>query len=154
MAFTFMASSCTVQLNVESATVQDWVGGAAGSGGGSNYVVSLSKKGNSDITISSIWLGDRERGVLADFRIFADSSGRIVKQVSSEMELFRVEMSVKNRRRMNRDDAGGIEGEQDAIPGLPQEFEKGLIINYLDGKGKEGHLVVQDFTKLEPLIYP
>lgn len=149
-----MASSCTVQMNVESATVQEWIGGAAGSGGGSKYVVSLSKKGNSDITINSIWLGDREKGVLADFRIYADSSGRIVKKVSSDMELFRVEMSVKNRRRMNRDDVGGIEGEQDAIPGLPQEFEKGLIINYLDGKGKEGHLVVQDFKKLEPLIYP
>lgn len=154
IAITFLASSCSVQYAVESATVQEWVGGAPGSGGGSNYVVSVGKKGSSQVTINSVWLGDREKGVLADFRVFADSSMRTVKNDGFDLAMFRVETSVKNRRRETRDDPGGIEGEQAAPSGLPAEFQKGMVINYINSKGKEGHLIIQDFKRLEPLIYP
>ncbi len=154
IAISILASSCSVQLTVQSATVQEWVGGAPGSGGGSKYAVAISKTGNSEISIRSVWIGDREKGVLADFRIYADSSGKIVKQVSPEISFFRVETSVQNRRRENRDDPGGVQGEQKAIPGLPDEFQKGMVITYFDNKGKEGKLIVQEFKRLEPLIYP
>ncbi len=154
VAFSILSSSCSVQLTLRSATVQEWVGGAAGSGGGSKYIVAISKTGNSEVSINSVWLGDREKGVMADYRIFADSSGRIMKQIPPETGLFRIEMSVQNRHRESRDDAGSKQGEQKTTFELPDGFQKGLIITYSDKKGKKGQLVVQEFKRLEPLIYP
>ena len=147
-----LMSGCATQLSLESATVQEWVGGAAGSGGGSKYVVTVNKKGGKQVNISSVWIGNREKGVMAKANIF--TGNRMVNKISADMEQFRLEMSLTNRRRQGRDDPGGVVGEQPANPNLPEEFKKGIIIRYTDHKGKEGQLIVQDLKRLEPLILP
>ncbi len=117
-------------------------------------MVFISKKSGQSLEVNSVWIGDREKGILADYRIFADSSGKMVNKVGDEMGLFRLEMSVQNRRRSGRDDAGGVEGETKAQAGLPEGFQKGILIEYTGHKGKKGYLIAQDLKRLEPLYYP
>gem|GEM_PF-4034190 len=143
-----------MKYTVEKATQQDWVGGAAGSGGGTKYVVTLNKTSGKETAVQKIWLGNREQGQEVQFQILDADAEMIRQSIPSEAESFRIQFSVRNMRRTSRDDAGGVANNGKAPNDLPADFTQGAVIYMQHSGEKMTTLVVNDFERLEPLIYP
>lgn len=150
----FVLSGCSMKYTVEKATQQDWIGGAAGSGGGTKYLVTLTKSAGKDAVVNKIWVGDREQGQKVQFQIVDAEAEMIRKSMPTEASTFRIQFSIQNKRRTSRDDAGGVANTENAPDDLPDDFTQGAVIYMTHGEGKQVALVVNDFERLEPLIYP
>lgn len=152
----FLLTGCKTNYEVAHATKQQWFGGAAGSGGGVNYSISIEKPSKSEVKVDKVYVGDREKGQYVPFRFFNDSSKTTTMLVPTGVTLFRVEFAerIPGQRQPNMETFGD-EPLQDAAPkGLPEDFNQGVVLFLSDGKGTSSLMTVQDFKLLEPLAYP
>lgn len=157
--FLLLLTGCGSTYQVQKATSQSWMGGAAGSGGGVNYRVFIAKTGKDAVSIEKVWLGTAEQGWNTQFRVYADSSRQFLQdsKADADVNLFRIEFAELTPPPPNP--RGHNVGPQlppyDTPPAdLPAEFKKGAVIYYVNGKGQSGQWVVQDFQRLEPIAYP
>lgn len=150
---------CTAPAKIEKATSQVWHGGAAGSGGGKNYLVYVAKPSKVEIVIDQVWLGDREKGWLLDFRV-------LYKDLANAMNNHTAPAGVTNFtvdfREIFPAPPNPRGGEQrpgfvkpfDAPPtDLPEALDKGAVIYYHAG-GSKATWVINEFQALETLNYP
>ena len=155
-------SGCTPTSNtVQKATAQKWYGGVAGSGGGRIYRVFIKKSPKSNLQITQVFIGNNSEGIQIPFRIFQDSSRTELKEgeIAAGLNLFRIEFSETFPGRA----APGFENDNPppnqglikvkAPTPLPESFDKGVVISYLN-KGKKEFWVITNFENLPPLAYP
>ena len=156
----FLLSGCSPKMKVTNSTMQHWMGGAAGSGGGTNYAVLVSKPTDGVVKIEKVWLGDREKGIWPRFSVQKDSSGTRYgdKTAPAGIECFTVSFSKNNPARPDpRNDLNegpNIPKDEPAPTDLPEDFSSGAVIFYSYGTKLGGTWIVNDFTVLQPLAYP
>ena len=149
---------CGGEFTLIEATSQDWMGGAPGSGGGTNYVVKIQKPENMAAQVVSVWLGDRKEGKRFEtVTVYAGEERYILKdgKVPAENPTFRVEFTAYNAGRPNNPEAGMPQMESnpkvtEAPADLPEAFTKGALIQFASGKV----LFVPEFKEMEQLIHP
>lgn len=154
-------SGCSPKLKPVTATSQKWYGGAAGSGGGVNYAVSVTKPEAAKISVDKIWLGDNEKGIWADFSVWKDSSRTRFgdKVVPESVSLFQVKFEeVFAGRPMG---PGNRNGEPpsgpetiDAPEEIPGDFQGKALIFLTQLPNKTLLIPVEQFTPLQPIAYP
>lgn len=156
IALVFLLGGCKSSYQVSEAMMQEWFGGAAGSGGGIRYKVFVEKPSKLEVSVEKVWVGDRENGQLVPFRFFNDSSKTTTMKVLPGVQLFRVEFDerIQGQRPPNMETYDEENRQDEAPTDLPGDFVKGAVIYLKDGNGKVTPLAVQDFERLEPLAYP
>ncbi len=151
-------AGCAGTMKVEKTTTQVWHGGAAGSGGGKNYKVYVSKAASMEVTFDKVWIGDRERGWLPDFRVlYPEVADRLRNHVAPKgVTTFTVEFAEVYPGQPNpRGEPRPTVVKPFDIPpsDLPESFDKGAVIYYRVGNNP-GVWVVTEMEILEPLNYP
>ncbi len=152
-----MLASCGGTAKVVKSTSQVWHGGAAGSGGGKRYEVTLDKPANMEVKIEKVWIGEREKGWLPRFNVIPQTSDTANHQVAHRgVTNFTVKFS---------ETYPGQPGPREAprpvavVPfdnppsDLPAAFTHGAVIYYQIGK-QSGTWIVSDFEALPVLNYP
>lgn len=152
-------------LTLESATMQEWAGGAAGSGRGTTYRIIVKKKPKKAIKVSSVWVGDAENGRTIDFTVSTAPKDSKDVNVSDKVEditnadkiLIEATLRIPGQKRRLPDDPETPEEEN------PKQTEKQVCgiegfkgegyITYSMGK-KIQYLVIDKFQKLEKVFYP
>ena len=155
----FGIAGCAGTASVTKTTSQVWHGGAAGSGGGKNYKVYATKSPKLAVTVDQVWVGDREKGWLPDFRVvYKDlANGLRNHDAPAGVTAFTVEFGEvypgqpNNPRGETRPVA--IRPFDPPPTDLPPSFDKGAVI-YLHLANKATTWVVAEMEILEPLNYP
>ena len=150
-------TGCKTNFEVARASKQEWFGGAAGSGGGINYKVFLTKPEKSEVKVDKVYVGDREKGQYVPFRFFNDSTTTTTTMmVPSGSTNFRVEFSeqIQGQRQPRMEVSDPTPLQDDAPADLPEDFKKGVVLFLSDGNGKPSIVTVQDFKRLAPIAYP
>ncbi len=152
-------SGCVGSATIEKTTSQVWHGGAAGSGGGKNYKVYVSKSKSLAVVIDKVWVGDREKGWLPDYRVvYPDLANGLRNHAAPEgVTTFTLEFAEVYPGQPNNP-RGEIRPVMvkpfDQPPtDLPSSFDKGAVI-YLHLASKATVWVVSEMEILEPLNYP
>lgn len=149
---------CAGTAKVDKATSQVWHGGAAGSGGGKNYKVYVSKSAQLEITIDQVWIGDREKGWLPDYRVvYAGLANGLRNHAAPKgVTAFTVEFGETYPGQPNpRGEVRPVAMKPFDNPpnDLPETYQQGAVIYYHAG-GKAAQWVVSEMEILEPLNYP
>jgi hypothetical protein len=149
---------CAAPAKVEKATSQKWHGGAAGSGGGINYVVYVAKPSNLEIVIDQVWVGDREKGWLLDFRVLYPNLTNLQSNHTAPKGVTAFTIEFREITPGPPNPRGDVRPNQvkpfDSPPGdLPETFDKGAVVYYRAGSDK-ATWVISDFQQLETLNYP
>lgn len=152
-------------LTLESATMQQWAGGAAGSGRGINYRIIVRKKAKKPIKISSVWVGDAQNGRTIEFTVTTAPKDSKDSNISDKLE------DLTNADRLQIEATLRIPGQKRRLPDdpdppeeeTPKQTEKQVCaidgfkgegyIAYSTGK-KIQYLVIDKFEKLENIFYP
>lgn len=152
-------------LTLESATMQEWAGGAAGSGRGTTYRITAKKKAKKAIKISSVWIGDAQNGRTIDFTVTTAPKDNKDVNLSNKTEditdadkiLIEAVLKIPGQKRRLPDDPETPEED------TPKQTEKQICaiegfkgegyIAYSMGK-KVQYLVIDKFEKLEKIFYP
>ncbi len=152
-------------LTLESATMQEWAGGAAGSGRGTNYRIIVRKKAKKAVKISSVWIGDAQNGRTVDFTVTT------VPKDSKDVNLSDKAEDITNADKLQIEATLRIPGQKRRLPDdpeipeeeTPKQTEKQVCaIEGFKGEGyvaysmgkKVQHLVIDKFEKLEKVFYP
>lgn len=151
-------------LTLESATMQEWAGGAAGSGSGTNYRIIVRKKANKAIKISSVWIGDAQNGRTIEFTVTTAPKDNKDVNLSDKVE------DLTNADKLQIEATLRIPGQKRRLPDdpevpeeTPKQTEKQVCgiegfkgegyITYSMGK-KVQYLTIGKFEKLEKIFYP
>jgi hypothetical protein len=153
-----MLAGCAGTAKVEQSTSQVWHGGAAGSGGGKNYKVTVSKSASLEVMIDKVWLGDRERGWLPEYRVMYKGAPNGMRNhlapkgvTTFTLEFAEVHPGQPNPRGEGRPVA--VKPFDNPPSDLPEGFDKGAVI-YCHVGNNAVVWTVSDFVVLEPLNYP
>lgn len=133
--------SCDQQqaLPLLTATSQAWSGGAAGSGRGTNYEITVGIHVATDYTFDSLWVNERRVKVEVNQR---KSNGDSLVLSATDMA-----QSIRNMQ-----DLENQSGEVSPIPFPLAVTAEGVLGYYY--KGKRQYLTIQSWTKLKPIYYP
>lgn len=149
-----LLAGCSGRLELGKTTSQKWHGGAAGSGGGTNYRVELKKPKKSRLEIERVWLGDTQKGWMPTFAFEApavsEDNAHIAKEGHGNCILKFTETYLGQ---IDEDRAKPEERIVAAPSDLPEGFEKGIVIWYKHNETK-GQWVITSVEQLEPLYYP
>jgi hypothetical protein len=152
-----LLAGCGGTAKVVKSTSQKWHGGAAGSGGGVYYQVTLSKPANMRIEIEKVWLGEREKGWLPRFNVLpqpSDTANQHVAQIGITEFTVKFSESKPGQPGPREAPRPNVVVPFDNPPAdLPDEFTHGAVIYYQIGQQK-GMWVVSEFEILPPLNYP
>jgi hypothetical protein len=158
LGMAWILAGCTGTATVEKATSQTWQGGAAGSGGGINYMVYVAKPSKLAFVVDRVWLGDREKGWLLDFRVMYKGLANGINNheaptgVTACMVEFRETFPGQpNPRGESRPSV--VKPFDNPPQDLPATFDKGVAVYYHLGS-KADTWVIADFQVLETLNYP
>ncbi|HEX2900198.1 MAG TPA: hypothetical protein VHS96_10810 [Bacteroidia bacterium] len=150
-------AGCTVTMKVVKSTSQTWHGGAAGSGGGKNYLVTLTKPANTVVEITQVWIGERDKGWLPRFQVLPQTSDTADFHVAGKgVSEFTVKFGEVFPGQPGPRDAPrpvGVVPFDNPPNDLPDGFTHGAVIYYQTGKQK-GTWIVSEFEVLPPLNYP
>lgn len=152
-------------LTLESATMQEWAGGAAGSGRGTNYRIIVRKKAKKAVKISSVWIGDSQNGKTIDFTVTT------APKDSKDVNLSEKAEDITNADKLQIEATLRIPGQKRRLPDdpetpeeeTPRQTEKQVCaIEGFKGEGyvaysmgkKVQYLVIDKFDKLEKVFYP
>lgn len=152
-------------LVLDSATMQEWAGGAAGSGRGTNYRIMVRKKAKKAVKISSVWVGDAQNGRTIDFTVTTAPKDSKDVNLSDKAEditnadklLIEATLRIPGQKRRLPDDPETPEEE------TPKQTEKQVCaIDGFKGEGyvaytmgkKVEYLVIGKFEKLDKIFYP
>lgn len=155
----FWMAGCVGSATVQKTTSQVWHGGAAGAGGGKNYKVYVSKSKNLEVMVDRVWVGNREKGWLPDYRVVYQglANGLRNHAAPAGVTTFTVEFGEifpgqpANPRGEIRPVM--VKPFDPAPTDLPDSFEQGAVI-YLHLANKATVWVVGEIEILEPLNYP
>lgn len=160
MVFLLLAlacAGCTGSAKVETATSQVWHGGAAGSGGGTHYVVNVTKARRLVVRVEKIWVGERDKGWLPRFFISPQPNDTADFHVApAGITAFTIKFSVNTPGQpFPRGNAQlPVVAPFDHPPhDLPADFTHGAVL-YYSVDGKRGMWVVREFEALQPQNYP
>lgn len=132
-------------LKVLEATSQEWAGGTFESGYGTNYKITMKARGGSDkLSVHDLWVGEDYFEVKAvkdptrrhDFNFEKRDSIYVFAKVT-----------------FKPDKEGQYAKEFNADKPCPIEFNGAALLGYT-WKGKQKYLKIEEFEKLEKLIYP
>lgn len=155
-----LLAGCSPKIKLTEATAQRWMGGAAGSGGGTNYAVTISKPESKEIRIDKVWLGNRAEGTWPKFALQEKLDGPRLKDpvAISGNGQYIVVFSMVNPRMQNpnltMDEGPKTPTLEKAPADLPTDFVEGAVIYYSFGTKIAGHIIVNEFRYLDPLAYP
>jgi hypothetical protein len=152
-------------LTLESATMQEWAGGAAGSGRGTTYRIIVKKKAKKAVKVSSVWVGDAQNGRTIDFTVTTAPKDNKDVNLSDKME------DIANANKILIEATLRIPGQKRRLPDdpeipeedTPKQTEKQVCgIDGFKGEGyvaysmgkKIQYLVIDKFEKLEKIFYP
>lgn len=152
-------------LILESATMQEWAGGAAGSGRGINYRIIVRKKAKKAVKVSSVWVGDAQNGRTIDFIVTTAPKDSKDVNISDKVE------DITNADKLQIEATLRIPGQKRRLPDdpeipeeeTPKQTEKQVCgIEGFKGEGyvaysmgkKVQYLVIDKFEKLEKVFYP
>lgn len=153
-----LLAGCAGTVKVEKTTTQLWYGGAEGSGGGKNYKVYVSKSANIDLKVDQVWIGDREKGWLPEYRLlYKDVDNRLRNHEAPKgVTMFTVEFAeiYPGEPHPRGEVRPTVVKPFDHPPlDLPASFDKGVAV-YCH-VGKEARVwVITEMEALEPLYYP
>lgn len=159
-----LLGACAQTYTIDRATSQKWVGGVMGAGGGTRYLVQVTKKGNKAFKVDNVWLGNREKGYLLDPYVSRDMTKNQLKdgEVPADVKMVRIGFETRWTSRMggprqdpsDEDDDERKDQPYDPVPdNLPGDFQKGAVIFYT-ANGTQKSWIVTQFDKLEPIAYP
>ena len=133
--------SCDQQesLPLLAATSQAWSGGAAGSGRGTNYEITVGIHIATGYTFDSLWVNERRVKIEVNER---KSSGDSLVLSATDMT-----QSIRNMQDLEKQN-----GEVLPVPFPIPVTAEGLLGYYY--KGKRQYLAIQSWTKLKPIYYP
>lgn len=156
----FSLIGCAPKMSINHATLQNWMGGAAGSGGGTNYEVKLEKSAKQIIKIEKVWLGNRDEGIWPRFAVKQTASGpRLTNPIAEAgwTEYFIIFSKVNPNRpnpHQDLDEGPNVPKPEPAPSDLPKDFVSGAVIYYTFGTDIVNQISVNEFTALDPLAYP
>lgn len=152
------------KLTLESATMQEWAGGAAGSGRGTNYRIIVRKKAKKSVKISSVWVGDAQNGRTIEFKVTTAPKDSKDINLSDKVE------DITNADKLLIEATLRIPGQKRRLPDEPEEPEETpkqtekqiCAIEGFKGEGyvaysmgkKVQYLIIDKFEKLEKIFYP
>lgn len=160
LIFPLLLLGCSPKMKLAEATQQNWMGGAAGSGGGTNYTVTFTKPDGNEIRIDKVWLGNREEGTWPRFALQEKADGPRLKDPVTQAQSGRyiVVFSKTNPRMQdphNQMNEGPKPIQLEKAPSeLPADFVQGAVIYYSSGTKIAGTITVNEFRMLDPLAYP
>ncbi|MCS7028610.1 MAG: hypothetical protein NZ519_07555 [Bacteroidia bacterium] len=151
-------------LVLESATMQEWAGGAAGSGRGITYRIIAKKKAGRPIKVSSVWIGDAQSGRPVDFVVTTAPTEKNASVSEKEEEIIKADkilieatFRIPGQKRRLPDDPETPEEEMPKQTEKPscalEKFNGAGYVSYSMGK-KIQYLIIPKFEKLEPVYYP
>ncbi|MCS7077738.1 MAG: hypothetical protein NZ455_13565 [Bacteroidia bacterium] len=152
------------KLVLESATMQEWAGGAAGSGRGITYRIVAKKRPKKAVKISSVWIGNAQNGKTVDFIVTTMPKGPKEVNISDRVEditdadKILIEATLYLSRPVRR-----LPDDPEVPEDIPKQTEKQICgienftgdayVAYSMGKKIE-YLIIEKFQKLEPIFYP
>jgi hypothetical protein len=143
------ATPLDFRLQITSATVQRWAGGPAHICG-ARRIVHVVKPGGVALEITSVWLGDREKGRALAAELLVSGGVSVDPKVEAEVEEFAIRFSASYPCAPVEDPA-----LEEGVPGnLPVEFVSGAVIWYTADGGPVRSLIVEEFEELDVLLYP
>lgn len=148
-------------LKVTKATAQNWAGGAAGSGKGTNYLISLTKKAKKPLKISSVWVGTAQEGKPLEFTLTTlAKDGKMPSFEESDITAANIlqleaRLHIPGERRLPDDPEEVEEPKKNADKPVCAiaDFKGAAYIAYNMGKKLE-YLIIDKFEDLEPVFYP
>lgn len=137
------------RLQITSATVQRWAGGPAHICG-ARHIVNVVKPSGVALEITSVWLGDREKGRALAAELLMSGMVYEDPKVEADVEEFAIRFSASYPCAPVEDPA-----LEEGVPGdLPVEFVSGAVVWYKVDGGPVRSLIVEEFEELDILLYP
>lgn len=136
---------CGSKAKLVDATSQEWAGGIYEAGYGTNYIITLVAKGNSDkLIINDLWIGEDY------FKVSAVKSLAARNDLAFEKgDTVYVAAGLTLKPDKNGKYIKTLKGSKE----LPEEYTGAALLGYT-WKGKNKFVEIGDFRKLEKIIYP
>lgn len=149
-----MLAGCGSSLKVVKTTSQDWHGGAAGSGSGTNYRVEIKKPADARLKVEKVWLGDALEGHLLNFGFEPPVADEADPHIAKEGHNICFLSFAAKKPSAASNNGQAQELENVAAPAdLPEGFEKGIVIWYRLND-ENGRWVITSVESLQPQYYP
>lgn len=145
------------KIQIESATAQNYAGGAAGMGSGINYTIKLSTKIKSDVVIDSIWLGNNEKGMILPLEVYelhklgTGINSLKNKTLTAKTKLVNVKFKKHSPGQVEKEQ--GIKGNSIIKKHFDHKFN-GEALLFMHSSKAKFYIEVPEFKKLAPLFYP